>query len=127
MPFNLHIIRTSDFVRLNGKGGFDLEATRQVLSNLAKTCVERGIDCALLDVRNAQGSQLKLSDLYQLALTFKEMGFRKSHRLAILHRYRAGERAEFFAMCAADQGWNVRAFEEYEEAMDWFATVLPVE
>jgi hypothetical protein len=78
-------------------------------------------------MRQAQAPAMKLSDLYQLALAFKEMGFRKSHRLGILHRYRAGERAEFFALCAGDLGWNVRAFEEYEEAMEWFGVALPAE
>jgi hypothetical protein len=31
-----------------------------------------------------------------------------------------------FAMFATDRGWSVRAFEEYEEAIEWFsAAELP--
>jgi len=127
MSFNIHIIRTSDFIRLNTKGGLDLDASRQALKELARVCVERGIDCALLDMRNIQTPAMTMSDLYQLALTFKETGFRKHHRLALLHRYRAGERAEFFAICASDQGWNVRAFEDYEHAVEWFGVALPAD
>lgn len=126
MPINLQIIRTSDFVRMNSNGEFDFQATRNMLSSIAKTCVERGIDCALIDLRHASTS-MTAADLYQLALTFREMGFHKHHRLAVLHRYREGERAEFFSMLALDQGWKVRAFDEYEEAMDWFGVALPPE
>jgi hypothetical protein len=135
MPFNLQVIRTSDFVRLNGKGGYDPEETRQALSGIATACVQRGMNCALLDVREAR-SDMRMGDLYELALSFKQIGFRKEHRLAILHRsggdvrveffaMTPGERAQFFAMCAADQGWNVKAFDDYEEAMDWLGTISP--
>jgi hypothetical protein len=123
-PYNLHIIRHNDFIRLDGKGGLDLQATKQVLSNLAKACIESGVSCALVDVRRAT-SPLNLSDLYHLVLAFKEMGFRTDERLAVLHRYSAGEKAEFFAMCSVDHGWNVRAFDEYEDAIEWLSDEVP--
>ena len=119
MPFNLQIVKTSDFVKLNAQGQLDVQQSHDVLAGLAKVCIDRGIDCALLDVRDMK-SALKLNDLHALAKAFQEMGFREHHRLAVLHRYNAGERAEMFAMFATDRGWNVRAFEEYEEAIEWF-------
>lgn len=97
MPFNLQIIRTSDFIRLNSVGEYDQEQTRGVLSKIAKACIARGVDYALVDVRDAR-SEMELNDLYQLALAFKEMGFRKNHRLAILYSSEAGEHVKFFAM-----------------------------
>jgi hypothetical protein len=137
MPFNLQIIRTSDFIRLNGRGEYDQEETRRALSDIAKACIQSDIDCALLDIRNAR-SDMQMHDLDELALAFKEMGFRKNHRLAILHRSSAGERvefftlssserAEFFAMCASENGWNVQAFEDFELALEWLGAALPVE
>jgi hypothetical protein len=48
------------------------------------------------------------------------MGFKENNKLAVLHRFHSGERAQFFADCAGDRGWNVRAFERFEDAMDWF-------
>jgi hypothetical protein len=137
MPFNLQIIRTSDFIRLNAKGEYDSAASRAVLSKLAKAIVEKGIDSALIDVRDAR-SDMRLNDVYELAMAFKEMGFQKRHRLAILYRstagehleffaMRPGERAQFFAMCASEEGLNVRAFDDYAQAMEWFAAALPVE
>jgi hypothetical protein len=136
MPFNLQIIRTSDFFRLNTKGEYDLEQTRRILTKIAKSCVDSGIDCALVDVREAR-SEMELNDLYHLALVFREMGFRKHHRLAILYcprsagrlkffSMRPGERAKFFALCASEGGWNVQAFDDYGKAMEWFASSSPV-
>jgi len=55
------------------------------------------------------------------------MGFRRDHRLAVVHRYGGMERADFFALCASSRGWNVRAFDSVEEALDWFASAQPID
>jgi hypothetical protein len=107
MPFNLQIIRASDFVRLNGKGEYDQEETRRALTGIAMTCVGSGIHCALIDTREAR-SDMQMNDLYELAQTFKEMGFQKDHRLAIPHRSRSGVRVEFFAFGAGEILRDVR-------------------
>ena len=120
MPYDLHIVRTQDFLRCTGEGMIDLETSKKGLAALAKACMAKGVRCVLLDVRDAQAS-LRLADMYELAKTFHETGFQQEDRLAILHRYRGGERAEFFALCANERGWNVRAFESYEDAMAWFS------
>lgn len=87
---------------------------------IAKTCVERDVDNALLDVRKVHGN-VTIGQLHDLAKAFYEMGFRERHHLAILHRYRGGEKAELFAIFAANHGWNVRAFDSFEDAFEWFA------
>jgi len=121
MPYRLHVVKTTDFVRFDGRGNPDMIESRRALEKLAKACLDSGADCALLDVRDVNSS-LALADLYTLISAFNAMGFRKQHRLALLHRYNSTEKAEFFAMCANERGWNVRAFDNYEEAMEWFAT-----
>jgi hypothetical protein len=123
--YNLHVIRTADFVKLDAHGNPDLPESRRALERLAKACIDRGTNAALLDVREVY-STLKLVDVYSLVSAFHTMGFRREHRLAILHRYSASERAEFFAMCASERGWHVRAFDTYEEALEWFGTEIPV-
>jgi hypothetical protein len=137
MPYSIQVIHTDDFLRFAGnKKDVDLAETHRVLSAIARQCIDRGIDCALLDVRQMTGD-LSPTDMYQLALAFHEMGFHKHHRLAILHRSAAGQRveffgmrpgalAEFFALCASQEGWNVRAFDKYEEAIEWFGAALPI-
>lgn len=119
MPYDLHIVKTSDFVRLDAHGKPDLEQSRNVLASIAKTCMERGVLCALLDVRDLYSS-FTTNDLYRLVQAFREVGFQEKHRLAILHRFRS-ERAEIFTTFAADEGLNVRGFEDYGEAIEWFA------
>jgi hypothetical protein len=137
MPYNLQIIRASDFVRLNGKGEYDQQETRLALTGIAKACVSGGINCALIDTREAR-SDMSLNDLYELVLAFEEMGFQKDHRLAILHRARSGARVEFFALApgelakffamrASERGWNVKAFDDYEQAMQWLGATSPAE
>jgi hypothetical protein len=125
MPCKLQIVKTSDFLRLNPQGQLDLKQSHDVLAGLAKACIDHSVDCALLDVRDMKSS-LKLQDLHALAKAFQEMGFREHHRLAVLHCYNDRERAELFAMFAADRGSNVRTFEEYEEAIEWFTTTETV-
>src|SRR5580704_5890788 len=97
MPFDLEIIRTDDFIRLNSKGDYDQEQTRAFLARIAKSCIDRGINCALVDVREAR-SDMEMNDLYALALVFKDMGFRKHHRLAILYSSESEQRVKFFSM-----------------------------
>ena len=136
MPHRIQVVRTADFLRFGGNGKVDLAETRRTLINIAKVCVDLQIDCALLDIREMR-SDMTPVDLYELATAFREMGFHKGHKLAILHRASGGERVEFFAMnpaaraeffaaCAKDAGFQVKAFEDYEGAMEWFGTSLPI-
>ena len=83
--------------------------------------VARGVDRALLDVRNVMSASLTTTEIFSLATTFREAGFRHGHRLAVLHRPTRDAGAEFFALCAAQRGWNVCAFDSFEDAFDWLA------
>ncbi|HVT89177.1 MAG TPA: hypothetical protein VHD56_10025 [Tepidisphaeraceae bacterium] len=125
MPYNLHIIRPNDFIELDARGKPDLAACRRGLERIAKACIDHNITCALLDVR-AMHTDLGAVDFYNLVTSFHAMGFRSDHRLAILHAYNGGDKAEFFAACADTRGWNVRAFDSYEEALEWFSESSPV-
>ena len=119
MPFDIQIVHPTDFVRLDAQGKLNVEQSCQVLAGLARTCVERGLRTALLDVRKIQPGQLTLAQLYLLARSFHEIGFQHEHRLAILHPYSSTEKAEFFAMAAQDRGYDVGAFDNFEEAIEW--------
>jgi hypothetical protein len=118
MPHDIRIVRSQDFVRLDAAGKPDFAQSCRVLAGLAQTCVERDIALALLDARDITPG-LTMTELYQLAHAFHEIGFRHNHRLAVLHRYGSADRADFFAMCAKDRGFEVGAFDNYEEAIDW--------
>jgi hypothetical protein len=126
MPYKLQIIKTNDFLCLDGKGKVDLDKSLEVLARLAKACEDKDVTCALLDVREMY-SDMSLNDLYSLVKSFRSMGFRPDLQLAVLNRYGSQmERGENFATFASDQGWNVRSFENFEEAIDWFSSVHPL-
>ena len=124
MSHTVEIVRAGDFARLDAHGRVDLAESRKALAAVARACVDRGTKLALLDVRDVY-SDLSVSDLCALAKAFNEMGFTRDHKLAVLHRYSSGDRATFFALCAAERGWNVRAFDSFEEAIEWFGEARP--
>jgi hypothetical protein len=128
MAHTLHVVRTDDFLRFRTDGSPDLEESIALLKRLAQECIALNLTRVLLDLRARKGeSALSSQDIYTLVRTFHEIGFRKHQRLAILHRYRAGERAELFAMLAKLEGWNVETFESYEDAIDWFGETYQIE
>jgi hypothetical protein len=117
MRYDLHIVKTADFLRVDADGRFHLARAQEALTWLARTCIMRDVSSALIDLRHA-GTDLSFTDLHALAVSLGEMGFRREHRLAILHPFN-GKSAEFFALCASQRGWQVRAFVDFEEAMWW--------
>ena len=121
MPLELQIIRAREFVRLGAEGQFDFESTRAVLKTLADACRKRGIERALVDVRETS-SNLTPNDLAALVNAFSEVGFSKQLRLAVLHGGDQEYRAKLFAFISALRGWTVRAFENFEEALEWLSS-----
>lgn len=124
MPLELQIIRAREFVRLGASNRFDLPASKSALAALALACTKRGIDQALIDLRDVQAPATPLfapSDLSELVSTFHEMGFRKHQRLAVLFTADPHRRARLFAMIGALRGWNVAAFDSFENALVWLA------
>jgi formylglycine-generating enzyme required for sulfatase activity len=124
MPMELQIIRAQEFTRLGAHGQFDLEASKAVLAELAGACWKRGINQALLDVRALHpGSKPVFSpnDLVTLVNTFREIGFTRRQRLAVLYRSDPHHRAPLFTFIAKQRGWNVQAFRSFEDAFIWLS------
>jgi hypothetical protein len=120
MPLELQIIRAREFVRLSAEGQFDFESTRAVLKTLADACRKRGIERALVDVRETS-SNLTPNDLAALVNAFSEVGFSNRLRLAVLHGGDQEYRARLFAFISALRGWKVQAFEQFQEALEWLS------
>src|SRR5580765_4259360 len=120
MPVELQIIRAAEFIRMGGKGQFDLAATCAVLNGLAQACKRRGIDRALVDSRDAH-TDLNATQLASLVNVFCYAGFSRHLRLAILHATDRVHRARLFALMSRLKGWNVRAFVDFEEALAWLS------
>lgn len=120
MPLELQIIRAREFVRLGAEGQFDLTGTHAVLKTLADACRKRGIERAMVDVRESS-SNLTPNDLAALVNAFSEVGFSKRLRLAVLHGGDQEYRVKLFSFLSALRGWHVQSFEKYEEALDWLS------
>jgi len=122
MPLDLQIIRASEFIRLGTKERVDLKASRDILAQLARACRKRGVDRALLDLRELHPGPkpaFSVQDVASLVNTFHEIGFRKDQRLAVLYSSDPHHRARLFAFLSSLHGWQVRAFGEFEEAIVW--------
>ena len=126
MPVELQIIRASEFVRLDPHQLLDFGESRQALQLLAHACLKRKLDRALLDLRGLPIPAKPLFTPAQLAAlvqTFREAGFGRHQRLAVLYRSDPHGGARAFAFISRIQGWQVRAFADFEEALLWLSEV----
>ncbi|MBC8003412.1 MAG: hypothetical protein H7X97_12565 [Opitutaceae bacterium] len=122
MPIELHVIRASEFVCLDADEHLDFEASKKALQTLAEACRKRGLDRAVLDLRALPVPAEPLFTPTQLAAlikTFRAAGFGRHQRLAVLYRSDPHGGARMFAFIGRIQGWQVRAFAEFEKALLW--------
>ncbi|HWI59897.1 MAG TPA: hypothetical protein VNZ22_21890 [Bacillota bacterium] len=120
----LQIIRASEFIRAGAQGRPDPRASKAALAELAGACRRRGIDRALLDLRELQfepAPVFKPTELAALVDTFHELGFSREQRLAVLYAADPHHGARLFAFISAQHGWNVKAFSNFEAALGWLA------
>src|SRR5262245_50184477 len=124
MPTELQIISASEFIRLDPQRHLDFESSKEALRVLAVACRLRGIDRAMLDLRGLPTPARRLFTTAQLAAlvdTFREAGFSRQQRLAVLYRRDPHGGARMFAFIGFMRGWQVRAFSEFEPAFAWLS------
>jgi hypothetical protein len=124
MPLELQIIRASEFIRLDAHESLDFEASKEALAALARACRKRGLDRALLDLRALPVPPRPVFTTPELAAlvdTFREAGFGRHQRLAVLYRSDPHGGARIFAFISRLHGWQVGAFGEFEEALLWLS------
>lgn len=124
MPVELHVIRASEFVCLDADEQLDFAASKQALETLARACRKRGLDRAVLDLRALPVPAEPVftpSQLAALIKTFRAAGFGRHQRLAVLYRNDPHGGARMFAFIGRIQGWQVRAFADFEKALFWLS------
>jgi hypothetical protein len=124
MPTELQIIRASEFIRLDPQRHLDFEMSKEALRVLAVACRLRGIDRAMLDLRSLPIPAKRLfttAELTALIETFREVGFTRHHRVAVLYERDPHGGARMFAFIGFMRGWQVRAFADFELAFVWLA------
>jgi len=124
MSIELQIIRASEFVRLDAHKHLDLTASQEALRGLAHACHKRAIDRALVDLRTLPvlaRPHFTTTELAALVGTFREAGFTRQQRLAILYRDDVHGGIRNFAFISRMRGLQVHAFSEFESALQWLS------
>src|SRR5215467_8568611 len=124
MPVELQIIRASEFVRLDADEQLDFEASKKALQDLAYACRKRGLDHAMVDVRNVpipEKPHFTKNELAALVLTFRAAGFTREQRLAVLYRQDIHGGIRDFAFISRMRGMQVQAFADFEAALHWLS------
>ena len=124
MPLELHVIQASEFVRLGADELLDFDASAKALKGLAYACRKRGLNSALLDLRllpplaKRHFTTLQIAALVRI---FRDAGFSKGQRLAILYRHDVYGGIRDFAFLSRMGGLQVQAFHVFEEALQWLS------
>ena len=119
MPYNLKIVPSREFIRTNANGEFDLEGTKELFLSVFSKMKDAGMSEVVLDVREAY-SKMTAFDLYQLLPILDRLGHKGSWKVAIVYRPKDDfDRAKFFELCAQNRGYQVGAFQVFEEAIAW--------
>jgi hypothetical protein len=124
MPLELQVIRASEFVRLNARAHLNFEASKNALQALAFACRKRGLNRALLDLRELpvpSKPQFSPTELATLVSTFRKAGFSREERLAVLYREDVYGGVRKFAFLSRVGGLQVQAFSEFETALHWLS------
>src|SRR5215469_10572753 len=124
MPIALHIFRANEFIRLDATEHLDFEASKHVLESLAFACRKRGLDCAMLDVRTVPvpaKPAFTEKELAALIGAFRDAGFSRRHRLAVLYRHDVHGGIRTFAFLSKMRGLQVHAFNDFEKALEWLS------
>jgi hypothetical protein len=130
MPIELNLIRASEFIRLDADEHIDFEASKRTLQDLAAACWKRGIGRAILDIRNLPVPDKPIfthSELAALAGAFREAGFTRHQRLAILYKQDVYGGVRNFAFFSKLRGMQVQAFDDFETAFYWLTEERPAE
>ncbi len=129
MPIDLQVIRASDFVCLDAGDHLNFEDSRKALQGLAATCRKRGLDRAMLDLRELpvlDRPRFTNAELAELVCAFRDAGFSRHQRLAVLYRQDVYGGVRKFTFFSRMRGLQVQAFHEFEDAMCWLWKVKEV-
>jgi hypothetical protein len=113
------VIHAKDFLKVKPSGETDLEESKLVLGKILEMTELPGSYEILLDVRDAYGN-LDEQDLWELVAELGQHRSRFRSKIAILAREDVQiNKAIFFELCAQMVGFNVSAFTDFEQAIEW--------
>ena len=119
MDLNLRLIHARDFVKTTPEGELDLATSKRLLLTLASENAAPNQFDILIDIRRTtvRLTFMNITELVDLMIEHRE-SFRS--KLALLNRPDAAlEGAKFMELYAGNRGFQVSAFNDFEEAMNW--------
>lgn len=124
MPVELQVILASEFVRLDPHEHLDFEASKLALQELARACRKRGLDRAVVDLRSLPvlaKPHFTKNEIAGLVMAFREAGFSRDQRLAVLYRQDVHGGIRDFAFISRMRGMQVQDFADFEAALQWLS------
>jgi hypothetical protein len=124
------VIRASDFVCFDAEEHLDFEASKKVLEELARACRKRGLDRAMIDLRDLpvpEKPRFTRAELAEMAGAFRAAGFSISQRLAVLHAHDTHGTVRDFVSISQAGGLQVAAFLEFDKAVHWLGKPMEKE
>ena len=118
MPTTVKVIHARDFIRASPEGQVYLEQAEKLLQEIAEAGAGLSDFDVLVDTRQVT-SALKATELWRLAEKLVTYRHTFAHKTAVLCPVHKFDHTTFFALCAENRGFNIRAFTSYEEAMEW--------
>lgn len=115
----IQIIRPRDIVRATAEGTIDRRASEQQIAELVAATRELSDFDVIIDTRNAEVN-VSDSDLWDLAVTFSRFPEMRRRRIAILPSDEGFDRAAYFALVAENRGTQIKPFDTFEAAINWF-------
>lgn len=119
MSTNIRIVHAHDFIRAAPEGDLDLEESQRLLMEIASVTAGLVNYEIIIDTRKAQ-IEMSATDLWYLAAelsSLRKAFFRK--KTVVLCPVERFDKAGFFALCAKNRGFRVKAFTSFEDAIEW--------
>jgi hypothetical protein len=122
MTHDIRLIHLKDFLRTDLRGNLDLESSKRSLKEIAQACTEHENHHVLIDTRDSDSKATPV-DVWELAASLEECGIGRHNRIAILNAPKDDfDRAAFLETCAANRGFSIKAFRDFEKALYWLAS-----
>ena len=122
----LQIIKVGDFIKSTPTGDLDMNASELGLKEIAGNCTDLRDYNILIDLREVK-SLLSSPDIYELSSKLAKYGETFRRKTAVLARADEDfDQAKFFENIAQNQGFNVKAFTVFEDAIIWLSRIVQI-
>jgi hypothetical protein len=126
MKTTYKIISAKDFIKANPTGEPDLAEAKRILIELVSIAQPPADYEILLDVRETYG-HLTYFDMYELVAELGRHRGTFHNKIAFLARNdHQFDKGRFMELCAKNRGFQVCAFTDFEETIEWLQEAVEV-